>query len=268
MFGAFTDFNEMSSYDSASGTVSWNFYVEKAEFDRKLQDFYDVTNTYLSNIKVTDSEAMRAMLLYYAVIDNLNYDYDLIGENYEKLSKEEANLKSSPYYVLAEKSGICEEVMEAHDEKGALRSLLGAGAIGSAMSGIGYNMQIPMNQRIFQAQFDAITQLAQEGPCVFVGRCADYVLRGLPNVTHVFIYASPEHKTERIMRVEGVSEDKAREMIRKTDKQRKSYYNFYADGNWGMRSNYDLMLRTDGHSLEELVELIAAYAHMKVGGQG
>jgi cytidylate kinase len=165
----------------------------------------------------------------------------------------------------AEKSGICEEVMEAHDEKGALRSLLGAGAIGSAMSGIGYNMQIPMNQRIFQAQFDAITQLAQEGPCVFVGRCADYVLRGLPNVTHVFIYASPEHKTERIMRVEGVSEDKARELIRKTDKQRKSYYNFYADGNWGMRSNYDLMLRTDGHSLEELVELIAAYAHMKAG---
>ena len=164
----------------------------------------------------------------------------------------------------AQESGICEEVMEAHDEKGALRSLLGAGAIGSAMSGIGYNMQIPMNQRIFQAQFDAITQLAQEGPCVFVGRCADYVLRGRPNVTHVFIYASPEHKTERIMRVEGVSEDKAREMIRKTDKQRKSYYNFYADGNWGMRSNYDLMLRTDGHSLEELVELIAAYAHIKL----
>ena len=164
----------------------------------------------------------------------------------------------------AQESGICEEVMEAHDEKGALRSLLGAGTIGSAMSGIGYNMQIPMNQRIFQAQFDAITQLAQEGPCVFVGRCADYVLRGLPNVTHVFIYASPEHKTERIMRVEGVSEDKAREMIRKTDKQRKSYYNFFADGNWGLRSNYDLMLRTDGHSLEELVELIAAYAHIKL----
>ena len=114
MFGAFTDFNEMSSYDSASGTVSWNFYVEKAEFDRKLQDFYDVTNTYLSNIKVTDSEAMRAMLLYYAVIDDLNYDYDLIGENYEKLSKEEASLKSSPYYVLVEKSGICTNMAQAY----------------------------------------------------------------------------------------------------------------------------------------------------------
>ncbi len=169
----------------------------------------------------------------------------------------------------AQESGICEEVMEAHDEKGALRSLLGASAsIGSAMSGIGYGMQMPMNQRIFQAQFDAITQLAQEGPCVFVGRCADYVLRGRPNVTHVFVYASEEHKAERIMRVEGVDEEKAREMIRKTDKQRKSYYNFYADGNWGMRSNYDLMLRTDGHSLEELVELVAAYAHIKMEAQG
>ena len=114
MFGAFTDFNEMSSYDDASGKVSWTFFVEKAEFDRKLQDFYDVTKTYLSNIKSTDSEAMRAMLLYYAVIDDLNYDYDLLGENYEKLSKEEANLKSSPYYVLAEKSGICTNIAQAY----------------------------------------------------------------------------------------------------------------------------------------------------------
>ena len=114
MFGAFTDFNEMSAYDEASGNVSWNFYIEKSDFDRKLQDFYDVTNTYLSNIRVADSEAMRAMLLYYAVIDDLIYDYDLLGENYEKLSKEEANLKSSPYYVLAEKSGICTNIAQAY----------------------------------------------------------------------------------------------------------------------------------------------------------
>lgn len=114
MFGAFTDFNEMSSYDEASGKVSWNFFVDKAEFDSKLQAFYDVTKTYLSNINSTDSEAMRAMLLYYAVIDDLNYDYDLLGENYEKLSKEEANLKSSPYYVLVEKSGICTNIAQAY----------------------------------------------------------------------------------------------------------------------------------------------------------
>ena len=114
VFGAFTDFNEMTAYDEASGKVSWEFYAEEAEFERDLQEFYDVTRTYLSDVKAADSEAMRAMLLYYAVIDDLSYDYDLIGENYEKLSKEEANLKSSPYYVLAEKSGICTNIAQAY----------------------------------------------------------------------------------------------------------------------------------------------------------
>ena len=57
---------------------------------------------------------MRAMLLYYAVIDDLNYDYGLIGDNFDKLSKEEANLKSSPYYVLVEKSGICTNIAQAY----------------------------------------------------------------------------------------------------------------------------------------------------------
>ena len=114
IFGAFTDFSEVSSYDAASGTVSWKYFVEKAEFNNKLQSFYDTTKTYLSNVKKTDSEAMRAMLLYYAVIDDLNYDYGLLGDNFEKLSKEEANLKSSPYYVLVEKSGICTNMAQAY----------------------------------------------------------------------------------------------------------------------------------------------------------
>lgn len=114
MFGAFTDFNEMTSYDEEAGRVSWTFSVEKAEFDRKLQDFYDVTQTYLSDIKPTDSEAMRAMLLYYAVIDDLCYDDDLVGGNFEKLSREEANFKSSPYYVLTEKRGICTNIAQAY----------------------------------------------------------------------------------------------------------------------------------------------------------
>ena len=114
IFGAFTDFNEITSYDETSKTVSWEYFIDKAEFNSKLQDFYDVTKKYLANIKSTDSEAMRAMLLYYALIDDLNYDYDLLGENYEKLSKKEANLKSSPYYVLSKKSGICTNIAQAY----------------------------------------------------------------------------------------------------------------------------------------------------------
>lgn len=114
MFGAFTDFSEMTSYDEASGTVSWSYFVDESEFDAKLQLFYDTIGSYLSNVSTTDSEAMRAMLLYYAIIDDLNYDYGLIGDSFESLGKEEANLKSSPYYVLVEKSGICTNIAQAY----------------------------------------------------------------------------------------------------------------------------------------------------------
>ena len=114
MFGAFTDFSEVSSYDASSGSVSWNFFIGKDEFDRTLQRFYDVVDKYLANVQKTDSEAMRAILLYYAVIDDLNYDYGLIGENYNTLTKEEANMQSSPYCVLVYKSGICTNMAQAY----------------------------------------------------------------------------------------------------------------------------------------------------------
>lgn len=114
MFGAFTDFNEVASYDVASGKVSWNFFVDRSEFDAKLQAFNDVTEKYLAKVSPTDSEAMRSMVLYYALIDDLKYDYDLIGDNYGSLSKEQANLKSSPYYTLTAKSGICTNIAQAY----------------------------------------------------------------------------------------------------------------------------------------------------------
>jgi len=158
----------------------------------------------------------------------------------------------------AEESGLCPEIVETHDEKAGLGALL-AHSSGAQMGTAHVGLQMPLGHRVFLAQFDAISKIAAEGPCVIVGRCADYVLKELPNVTHVFLYASMEKRIERIMRVENVSAEEARDLIRKTDKQRKSYYNFYADGNWGLRSNYDLMIRTDGHAPEDVASAIIAY---------
>ena len=114
LFGAFADLNEMSGYDPDTGTVSWEFYVEEALFREKVADFYRTAEEYLDAVEKTDSEAMRAMVLYYAIIDDLQYDYDLVGENYEKLSPAEADLRESPYYVLTEKSGICTNMAQAY----------------------------------------------------------------------------------------------------------------------------------------------------------
>ena len=160
----------------------------------------------------------------------------------------------------AEKSGLCEEIVEHHDEKASLGGIF-VGS-GTHLGGAHVGLQMPLNQRVFLAQFETINSIAAEGDCVIVGRCADYVLKDLPDVTHVFIFASTEKRIERIMRVENVNRDKARDLIKKTDKQRKNYYNFFADGNWGLRSNYDLMIRTDDKDFENIADAIIAYAKL------
>ena len=114
LFLAFTDFNEMSAYNKKTGEVSWNYFVEKEEFDAKVKAFYKTSDEYLASVSKTDSEAMKATLLYYAIINDLNYDYDLIGDNYNKLSKEDANMRSSSYNVLVSKNGICTNMSQAY----------------------------------------------------------------------------------------------------------------------------------------------------------
>ena len=114
LFDAFAELDEISGYDPDTGMVSWEFYVEEAVFREKVADFYRAVEGYLEAVEKTDSQALRAMVLYYAVIDDLQYDYDLVGENYEKLSPEAAALRESPYYVLTEKSGICTNMAQAY----------------------------------------------------------------------------------------------------------------------------------------------------------
>lgn len=181
------------------------------------------------------------------------------GSGGREIGKLVADKLGVPFYdkeILtraAEESGLCHELLERHDEKNTGQRHAGGQRGASLHVGCGrHGLQMPLNQRVFLAQFDAITKIAAEGPGVIVGRCADYVLKDRPGVTHIFIYASEERRIARIMRVEKVDREHARELIRKTDRQRRSYYNFFADGNWGMRSNYDLMLRTDGRQPEDV----------------
>ena len=124
------------------------------------------------------------------------------------------------------------------------------------MDPAGMYLEMPLNHRIFLAQFDTIRRIADEGPCVIVGRCADYVLRDHENVLNVFIKASMEERVKRISRLYGLDPLKAEESIRKADKQRATYYNYYATGTWGDVSNYHLTLDTGVLGIDGAVELI------------
>ena len=164
----------------------------------------------------------------------------------------------------AEDSGLCPEVFEHHDEKAGLSTLLGGSAhVGGISGSVSYGITVPISQQVFLAQFDAITKFAQSGDCVIVGRCSNYVLRDFTDAVHVFFYAGIEKRVERIMRLRNLSENDARDLIRKTDKQRKSYYNFFANGNWGQRQNYSLMVCTDGLKPELAADLIIAYVNAR-----
>ena len=175
-----------------------------------------------------------------------------------------------PYYdkellaEVAKDSGIGKDLLEEHDEKNTRNFLFSmmSGSQPFADSGAMY-MDMPLNHRIFLAQFDTIRRIAGEGPCVIVGRCADYVLRDEPHVLNVFIKASQEERIRRVVKYYGVDPLKAEEKLRKADKQRASYYNYYATNTWGDVNNYDLCVDTGALGIEGSVELIAKCVELR-----
>ncbi len=182
------------------------------------------------------------------------------GSGGREVGKQLAQKLQIPFYdkelltLAAKESGICEEIFESHDEK-AVSSYLST-LFPSAPGG---EAQLPLNHRVLLAQFETIAKVALQGPCVMVGRCANYVLKAQPNMISVFMYGTVEARIKRIMSVENLPYDQAKDRVRKVDKQRQSYYNFFADGNWGHRSNYHLMLCTSGVTHDALADSIIAY---------
>ena len=120
---------------------------------------------------------------------------------------------------------------------------------------------MPISHKIFLAQFDTIKKIADEGPCVIVGRCADYALADYKNVVNVFVHADEDDKIDRVMqRYDDInSRDKALEMILKKDKQRQSYYNYYSSKKWGRADSYDLCINSSILGIEGTVKFITQY---------
>ena len=97
---------------------------------------------------------------------------------------------------------------------------------------------------------------------MFIGRCADYVLRQQPGMLSVFIHAPLEQRVLRVARLYNIDEDKARARIRKTDKTRANYYNYYADGDWGRADRYDIALNTGKLPIPIAAQLLADAAKL------
>ena len=162
--------------------------------------------------------------------------------------------------VAAKESGLCQELFETHDEKPTnsfLYSLvMDTYSLGYTSSGF---VDMPINHKVFLAQFDAIKKLAHQESCIIVGRCADYALAEYPNCVHIFIHADEEHKIKRIMERHNMTESKAKDAISKKDKQRQSYYNYYSSKKWGRADSYDLCINSSVLGVDGTVKLVIQY---------
>ena len=161
----------------------------------------------------------------------------------------------------AKSSGFCKEIFENHDEKPTssfLYSLVMDTYSGGSYSSAPF-LDMPLKHKVFLAQFDTIKKIAEQESCVIVGRCADYALADNPDCLNIFVHAEMEDRISWISKRKDLTENKARDLIQKTDKQRASYYNYYTCKKWGDSRSYDLCLNTSKISKEACVDMILEF---------
>ena len=166
--------------------------------------------------------------------------------------------------VVAEECDIDPEILESKPEDVSINSFLYSLVLDSRSSGSVEDVLdgIPLNHRIFLAQMNAIKKVAEEGPCVIIGRCADYALAEHPNLLSVFIHADLETRINRVRRRKNLDYTDAKHMIVQTDKTRASYYNYYTTKKWGEVSSYDLCLNSAKLGVEDAAQIILDYTQM------
>lgn len=121
-----------------------------------------------------------------------------------------------------------------------------------------------LSEELFDIQSRIMIEKAKSESCVIVGRCSDVVLKDFANVAHIFIYANEEDRIRRIMERNQLDEVKAKKLMKKVEKIRRSYYQYYTDCDWGSRENKDLLINSSITGIDGTIEVIISY--LKVRG--
>lgn len=169
--------------------------------------------------------------------------------------------------LASEESGLCPEFFEKADEKPS-QGIIG-GLFGMRFPFIS-DGAIPAtnclsNDALFKVQSDVIRRLASESSCLFVGRCADYILRENPRCVNIFISASFEDRIARLCRMHSISESTAEEIIEKADKRRAAYYNYYSFKTWGAAATYHLCIDSSVLGIDGTVDFLEEFVKLKIG---
>ena len=179
------------------------------------------------------------------------------GHRIAELLAEKLNL---PFYdkdlitIASQESRFAEKAFTAAEETATT-------ALGYALSNRSnrslYGM--PLNDQLFMVQSGVIRTVADQGPALFVGRCADYVLDGYKETIKIFLQASTESRVKTLMGREKLSKKDAEAKIKRLDKSRATYYNYYTDRRWSDLSNYDIVLNVSHLTPEEAADLLYTF---------
>lgn len=194
------------------------------------------------------------------------------GSGGRELAKVLSQKLGIPYYdkellmQAAKESGISENFFVNNDERmpSFNNGIMPYGYGVNGMTWYSTNTSIS-DDNLYRTQSDFIRAIAAKGPCVIVGRTADYVLRDHPNVINLFLTADIEDCIARVQR-RGECGDhaKARKLVERTNKLRASFYNFYTDKKWGDTASYDLCINSSRIAISEIAELVVEYLKRRV----
>ena len=167
--------------------------------------------------------------------------------------------------LAAKESGFGQEFFENADEKksyGFFHSIFSNRAIANAL---GSNDSCLSNDALFKVQSDIIRDLAEKESCIFIGRCADYILREHPRHINIFLTANLEDRIARMASEKGITAEQAEELIEKTDRRRADYYNYYSGKTWGASESYDLCINTSHLGHEGTAKMLIDYIELRKG---
>lgn len=167
--------------------------------------------------------------------------------------------------IASQESGLGKEFFEQADEKKSHSLFGGQFPLLGSWTEEYYSTNYLSNEALFQIQSDVIRKLAEKQSAVFVGRCADYVLKDHPRCLNIFISADIEDRIHRIASLQQIPEKKALDMIEKTDKKRAGYYNYYSNKLWGNAASYDLCVNSSFWGIDQTIKFIHQLVKQKFG---
>lgn len=155
---------------------------------------------------------------------------------------------------VAEKTGLSQKYIEQMGEGAPIKSHFAYSFVGRNSNGVSMGDYMDAMQR------EVILEAAEKGPCVIIGRCADFILRDRSDCLNIFICGNIEEKTKRIMELYNLSNAEAQKLMKETNKKRRVHYEYYTEQKWGEAGNYSICLNTSDIGYEKCIDMICDLA--------